>query len=159
MWNSLFNLLQSSFMWLFQVRFSSRITPRNLLWDVLFICCPLKTMESGRLRINFLLDLKIVKEDLSELRVNLLALNQVVNCNIMFFPLKFMSLMLLQWKNIVVSSAKSLTLPSGQQLGKSLINKRKNNGPRTEPWGTPWDIERIWDLQFSMLTYWLRLFK
>ena len=159
MWNSLFNLLQSSFMWLFQVRFSSRVTPRNLLWDVLFICCPLKTMESGRLRINFLLDLKIVKEDLSELRVNLLALNQVVNCNIMFFPLKFMSLMLLQWKNIVVSSAKSLTLPSGQQLGKSLINKRKNNGPRTEPWGTPWDIERIWDLQFSMLTYWLRLFK
>ena len=127
MWNSLFNLLQSSFMWLFQVRFSSRITPRNLLCDVLFICWPLNSMESGKLRINFLLDLKIVKEDLSELRVNLLALNQVVNCNIMFFPLKFMSLMLLQWKNIVVSSAKSLTLPSGQQLGKLLMNKRKRS--------------------------------
>ena len=74
-----------------------------------------------------------MKEDLSELRVSLFALNQLVNWVIIVLPLVLMSSIELLWKNIVVSSAKSLVLPSGQQLGKSLINNIKNNGPSTEP--------------------------
>ena len=33
---------------------------------------------------------------------------------------------------MVVSSANILTLPDGQHVGRSLINKRKSSGPRTE---------------------------
>ena len=93
-----------------------------------------------------MLDLKIVKDDLSALRVSLFALNQFVSCVIMILPLDIMSFMLLLWKKIVVSSAKSLVLPSGQQIGRSLIKRRKRSGPKTEPCGTPQDIGRVFDL-------------
>ena len=36
-----------------------------------------------------------------------------------------------------MSSAKSLTFPSGQHLYKSFMKSIKNKGPRTEPCGTP----------------------
>ena len=97
-----------------------------------------------------MLDLNIVKDDLSAMRVSLLALNQYVSCVIMIFPLDTISLMLLLWKKIVVSSAKSLVLPSGQHLGKSFIKRRKRRGPRTEPCGTPQDIGRVFDLHLSI---------
>ena len=42
----------------------------------------------------------------------------------------------LSHSKMVVSSAKILTLPEGQHIGKSLINNRKSSGPRTESWGT-----------------------
>ena len=51
---------------------------------------------------------------------------------------------------MVVSSANILTLPDEQQIGRSLINMRKSSGPRTEPWGTPHDTERVSDLHFSI---------
>ena len=51
---------------------------------------------------------------------------------------------------MVVSSAKILTLPEGQHIGKSLINNRKSSGPRTEPWGTPQDMDLVVDLLLSI---------
>ena len=57
---------------------------------------------------------------------------------------------------MVVSSAKILTLPEGQHVGKSLINNRKSSGPRTEPWGTPHDIDLVADLLLSICTNCLR---
>ena len=87
-----------------------------------------------------------MKEDFSEFNVSLFALNQLVNWVIIIVPLDLMSSMELLWKNIVVSSANSLVLPSGQQFGKSLINNIKNSGPSTEPWGTPHVIGRVCDL-------------
>ena len=93
--------------------------------------------------MSFLLDLKIVKDDFSEFRVSLLALNQLVSCVIIILPFDLILSIELLWKNIVVSSAKSLVLPSGQQFGKSLINKIKNSGPSTEPCGTPQVIGSI----------------
>ena len=88
-----------------------------------------------------------MKEDFSEFNVSLFALNQLVNWVIIIVPFDdLMPSMELLWKNIVVSSAKSLVLPSGQQFGKSLINNIKNSGPSTEPWGTPHVIGRVCDL-------------
>ena len=49
------------------------------------------------------------------------------------------------WKNTFVSSANILILPKGQQFGKSLINNRKNNGPSTEPCGTPQSMLLVFD--------------
>ena len=60
------------------------------------------------------------------------------------------SLILSLWKKTLVSSANIRTLPVGQQFGKSFMNMRKNKGPRTEPWGTPQDIERVFDLEFPI---------
>ena len=59
----------------------------------------------------------------------------------------------------MVSSAKSLTFPSGQHLYKSFMNSMKNKGPRTEPCGTQYVMGRSFDLEFSSCTYCLRLLK
>ena len=136
MWKSLFNLLHTSFMWLFQVKFSSMITPRNLMCEVLQISWLWNLILSGWLVMFFWLDLNIVNEDLSAFRVSLLALNQFVKWVIIIFVVETISFMLLLWKKIVVSSAKSLVFPSGQHFGKSLIKIRKRRGPSTDPWGT-----------------------
>ena len=113
-------------------------------------------MCSGRFCILFLLDLKIVNEDLSEFKVSLLALNQDDNWVIMILAISIMLTILSLWKNMVVSSANILTLPEGQQVGRSLINRRKSSGPGIDPCGTPHDTERISDLFFSIWTYYLR---
>ena len=96
------------------------------------------------------MDLKIVKDDLSAFRVSLLALNHDVSWVIMILALLIMFSIVSLWKNMVVSSANILTLPDGQLIGRSLINKRKRSGPRTEPCGTPHDTDRVSDLLFSI---------
>ena len=63
-------------------------------------------MEFGRLGIIFLLNLKIVKLDLSVLRVILFAENQVFSEIIINLPVEIRSSKLLQWKLAFVSSAK-----------------------------------------------------
>ena len=92
-------------------------------------------MESGRLGIIFLLDLKIVKVDFSALRVILFAEDQVFSEIIINLPVEISSSILLHWKKALVSSAKILKLPMGQQFGRSLMNIKNNRGPRTDPWG------------------------
>ena len=128
---------------------SSRIIPRNLIWVVLNSFLPWNSMWSGIFGTLLLADLKIVNEDLSALRVSLLALNQDVNWDMMFFAVEIISSILSLWKNIEVSSANILTLPNGQQAERSLINMRKSRVPKTEPWGTLQEIERVWDLLFQ----------
>ena len=97
-------------------------------------------MCSGTLGIIFLLDLNNVNDDLSAFKVNLFAVNQFVRSVMIVLPVEITSSIEFVWKKIVVSSAKSLTLPLVQHLGKSLMNNRKNRGPRTDPCGTPHDI-------------------
>ena len=100
--------------------------------------------------ITFLLDLKRVNDDLSAFRVNLFAVNQFVSWVIIAFPVEITSPIEFVWKKIVVSSAKSLTLPLVHPLGKSFMNNRKNRGPRTDPCGTPHDMGRVFDLHLSI---------
>ena len=159
MWKSLFSLLHTSFTWSLKVRFSSSIIPRNLICEVLFICWLRNSISFGMLGITFLLDLNIVKDDFSELRVSLFALNQLVSWVIIILPVDFMSSMELLWKNIVVSSANNLVLPSGQLLCRSFMNNIKKSGPSMEPWGTPQVIGKVCDLHLSICTYCLRLLR
>jgi hypothetical protein len=54
---------------------------------------------------------------------------------------------------IVVSSAYKINLHKLDIEGKSLIYKRNNKGPSTEPWGTPRDTRAKSDLLPSISTY------
>ena len=117
----------------FQDRFSSRIRPRNLIVGVLLISMLRNLSEFGRLGIIFLLDLKIVKVDLSVLSVILFAENQVFKAFIINLPVEISSSILLQWKKIFVSSAKILKLPRGEQFGRSLMKIKNSKGPSTDP--------------------------
>ena len=91
----------------------------------------------------FLLDLKIVKVDLSVFRVILFAENHEFKAVIIILPVDFSSSIFLKWKKTLVSSAKILKYPYGQQFGKSFMKRRKSKGPSTEPCGTPHDMERV----------------
>ena len=103
--------------------FIKNYTSKFQLW-CFFICWLWKSIVSGKFIVDFLLDLKIVNEDFSESKVNSLAWNQEVNWIIIFLPVVIISFILLLWKKIVVSSANSLTLPSGQQPGPSVQVKK-----------------------------------
>ena len=71
-------------------------------------------MYAGKLLMIFCFVLKIVKEDLSVLKVNLLAENQECSSVIIILAVSISSSIELQWKNTFVSSAKILTLPVRQ---------------------------------------------
>ena len=143
MWNSLFNLLTTSLICCDHVKFSSSVIPRNFIWVVLFSCLSRKAIWSGRFCTFFLLDLKIVKEDLSAFKVSLLALNHDDNWVIMILAISIMLSILSLWKNMVVSSEHILTLPEGKHVERSLMNDRKSSGPKTEPWGTSNDTDLV----------------
>ena len=51
----------------------------------------------------------------------------------------------------VLSSSNSVKLKTFEHLGKSLINMRNSNGPRMDPWGTPFSI--WWWLAFMAFMY------
>ncbi|CAL4060695.1 unnamed protein product, partial [Meganyctiphanes norvegica] len=107
--------------------------PRNFMDVVRLILKSRNLIWVGKSGIFFLGDLNIIKEDLSILRERLLLENQEFNSSIIFSPVLIISWILLAWKNILVSSAKILTLPRGQQFGRSFMNNMKKSGPRTEP--------------------------
>ncbi|CAL4160908.1 unnamed protein product, partial [Meganyctiphanes norvegica] len=109
------------------------MTPRNFMDEVLLNLKSRNLIYSGKNGIIFLGDLNIIKENLSILRESLLLGNQEFNSSIIFSPVLIKSWILLPWKKILVSSAKILTLPKGQQFGRSLMNNKKKRGPRTEP--------------------------
>ena len=83
--------------------------------------------------MRLLADLNIVKEDLLTLRVSLFELNQEFSWIKIVLAVVMRSSILSQWKKTFVSSANILIFPAGQQFGRSLINRRKNNGPSTQP--------------------------
>ena len=68
----------------------------------------------------------------------------IVNCNLTFSLLAEQSLGYLII--ILVSSANSIKVLLIEQVGMSLINKRKRSGSRIDPWGTPISILVVLDL-------------
>ena len=44
---------------------------------------------------------------------------------------------------MLVSSAKSTNVPRFDEFAMSFMYRRKRRGPRTEPWGTPYLIIRL----------------
>ena len=53
----------------------------------------------------------------------------------------------------VVSSAYINILKTRLTLGKSLMYIRKSKGPKIEPWGTPIEIDFVFDLEPLYSTY------
>ena len=150
--------MHTSLMCCSHVRCSSKIIPKNLIEDVLSILEFKNSILLGRMRC-LLLDLKMIKDDLLAFKVNLFELNQEFSWSNILFASEISSSMLSPWKNTLVSSANILIFPDGQQLGKSLINNKKNNGPSTEPWGTPQSMLHVFDLLVSITVYCFLSFK
>ena len=59
----------------------------------------------------------------------------------------------------LLSSTKCKNLKISDELGRSLINNKNNNGPSTLPWGTPWDTGSFLELVPLIETYCLRFDK
>ena len=57
------------------------------------------------------------------------------------------------WQNIPVSSANILNNPSLQEFAKSFMYIMNNNGPNTDPWGTPHVTGFISEFALFTLTY------
>ena len=116
---------------------SSRVTPKYLEDSLLVILVFSNLILSGKFFVGFLLDLKTIKFDFLELRVNLFALNHAFNCVIICVPLEVISSLVLHLKKIVVSSAKIRKLPMLHALKRSFMYNINSKGPRTDPWATP----------------------
>ena len=54
----------------------------------------------------------------------------------------------------VLSSANSINCDKDDELGRSFINNRNNNGPRKDPCGTPWLIEDEEEVIPSITVIW-----
>ena len=54
----------------------------------------------------------------------------------------------------VLSSANSINLNKEDEFGRSFINNRNNNGPRTNPCGTPWLTEEEEEVIPSATVIW-----
>ena len=54
----------------------------------------------------------------------------------------------------VLSSANSINLNKDDEFGRSFINIRNNNGPRTDPCITPWLIEEEEEVKPSIAVIW-----
>ena len=54
----------------------------------------------------------------------------------------------------VLSSANSINLKKDDEFGRSFINIRNNNGPRTDPCGTPWLTEEEEEVIPSLTVIW-----
>ena len=55
----------------------------------------------------------------------------------------------------VLSSSNSINLNKDDEFGRSFINIRNNNGPRTDPCGTPWLIEEEEEVIPSIKVIWI----
>ena len=75
----------------------------------------------------------MVKEDLSVFNVSLFDRNHKLSEVIMLLQAMISSSILSPCTKTFVSSAKILTLPREQKLGRSFIKRIKKRGPRTDP--------------------------
>ena len=82
-----------------------------------------------------------MKQDLSVLRVSLLAENHLFILDIIFCEISIICLILSPVIKILVSSANILISPNLQQFTKSLIYIKNKRGPKTDPYDTPHVID------------------
>ena len=119
-----------------QCKSSYRMTPKYWTWLHCLIFWPL-TQKLSCLVIFLFLGLNDTISVLLAFSDGLFALTQsTVNFNMLICLLIFLSD--LAMRSRFVSSAKSCTELNSTALCKSLINKIKRRGPRTDPWSTPY---------------------
>ena len=143
----------------FQVRCSSRVTPRYFTEFFLLIFWFSNCNWSGMLVRFFLFDLNTTKLDFSAFSVSLFDLNHWWSCIISRLPILVISLMSLHLKNTFVSSANIRMFPVEQALCRSFMYNINRRGPSTEPWGTPQLIGLSSDLFLPILTNGFRFVK
>ena len=125
--------------WCLNVRCSSKIIPKNLILLVSSIVAGkiliLVKCDSFLYEItNFVLSALIqIRFDVSQL-LTLLSSWLRVNLNSRAFSSA-------NEVDRVLSSANSINLNKDDEFGRSFINIRNSNGPRTDPCGTAWLIE------------------
>ena len=139
-------------MWLFQIRNSSIVIPRYVIFAVLLMDLLLKFILSGIFWI-LVRRLNMQKKDLSVFSVKRFALNHLSRSDIITLPMCVSSSMFEHSKYMALSSAKMLILPSIQQFARSLMYRINSSGPSTEPCGTPQVIGKQVDFVFPICTY------
>ena len=94
-----------------------------------------------------------MKCDLEELRVSLLADNHIANLASSAFNIWVISTRSFPSRKTLVSSANKIANNVSETFGRSLMQSKKNRGPRTELWGTPHVIGFCFELLLLIETY------
>ena len=131
--------LQSSLTWSFQCTVSSSVRPRYLNELTLFIVIDPTLISSKFLCIGLLIVWKRIKF-FSALIVNLLLLHHFIKCLNFVLMSQKSCVKFVCDINSAVSSANNLKFSGPTAFWISLIYIVKNNGPRTEPCGTPHSV-------------------
>ena len=142
-----------------QYNFSSSIIPRycidcTLSIFIAWVCSPVKSLGTGLFFIW-----NRTKLVLSLLIDSLFAIHQWYNFMKSFLLRSWTILKLWLLVIKVVSSAYNLAALQPILLWRSLIYSKKNNGPKTDPCGTPHDTVLRSDLIPFITVYWRRLVK
>ena len=131
---------------------SSMITPKNLVKDNLSRVMPLRSkgvvMVDHFIRARW----KIMKFDFFIFNVSLLTASQTVNFASSVLRIPITSLIFLPSMKTLVSSANRIENNLSDTLGRSLMQIKKNSGPKTDPCGTPQVTDFEVDLELFILT-------
>ena len=146
------SLLQIWLIWWFQDKLLSMRTPRyftallgKIRWPwILILISKLVNLRLGwNIKSSVFVEFNDIKLALSQLTRSLRSI-------LIFFAKDFKELLL---RKSIVSSAKRLTIEYKIAAWRSFTYKRKRRGPRTDPWGTPWDTNFESDLAPLISTY------
>ena len=131
---------------------SSMITPKNLVKDNLSRVMPLRSkgvvMVDHYIRARW----KIMKFVFFIFNVSFLAASQTVNFASSVLRIPITSSICLPSMKTLVSSANRIENNLSDTLGRSLMQIKKNSGPKTDPCGTPQVIFFEVDLELFILT-------
>ena len=92
---------------------------------------------------------------LATLRLSLLAIKHFLRFSKSEFTTAFKSIIEFDEAVRFVSSANNRGLVLFGQLGKSLMNNKKSNGPKIEPCSTPYLIKRSEEKEFFIWHFWI----
>ena len=145
--------------WSCQYKFSSSDIHRYFTDFTLVICITSVWIQVKFLGTGLFFIWNSTKFVLSLLIDNLFAIHQWYNFVNISRACPSAISKLLSLVIIAVSSACNLTALCPTDLYKSFIFSKKNNGPNTEPCGTPHDTVRKSEFTPFMTVYWRLLFK
>ena len=151
--------------WLLNLRWQSRKIPKNLILSVRRIIEP--PIRSRGEKSNFFLYENIINLVLSALMEILLANNQLYTLDNSLL-IRLMVLLFKEGidKDNVLSSANRLKLKILEEFGKSFMKIKKSNGPKIEPWRTPFFYQKrarfifsYYSTLFSVMKTWIKPFQ
>ena len=136
----------SSWIWLFQVKFESKVTPKYLTVETSWMFTP-SSFKFNDLHDFSFLEWKRTKLVFKILRYSLLDFIHSATAWSSCFKISSRSLRSFLEQYILVSSANKWKQSNFEVLGRSLMYSKNNRGPRTDPWSIPQVIKRELDLE------------